>query len=61
MSNERINRFRLLDFVFAEAAQFRKQALAVQRSMPRPSDVNTTVLRPPEMQVGLNPYQEVSF
>lgn len=41
-----------------EAAQFRKQSLATQRSMPRPSDVNTTVLRPPEMQVGLNPYQE---
>lgn len=41
-----------------EAAQFRKQSLATQRSMPRPSDVNITVLRPPEMQVGLNPYQE---
>lgn len=41
-----------------EEAQFRKCSSAVQKSMPRPSDVNTTVLRPPEMKAELNLYQE---
>ena len=42
-----------------EAAEFRRRAQAVQRDLPRPSDVNTTVLRPPEMKADLNIYQEV--
>ena len=49
----------MLVFDFIEAAEFRRRAQAVQRDMPRPSDVNTAVLRPPEMKADLNAYQMV--
>jgi len=41
----------------AAAAEFRRRSQAVQRSYPRPSDVNLTVLRPKEMIPDLNAYQ----
>ena len=41
-----------------EEAELCKRSQAVQRNMPRPSDANTTVLRPPEMMLDLNIYQE---
>lgn len=44
---------------FLEAADFRRKAQAVQREMPRPCDVNTTVLRPKEIKADLNPLQLV--
>lgn len=50
----------LLFLFSSEAEEFRKRSQAVQRDMPRPADVNTTVLRPPEMQRDLNAYQVVS-
>ncbi|XP_066924379.1 cell division cycle 5-related protein-like [Clytia hemisphaerica] len=40
-----------------EAAEFRRRAQSVQRNMPRPSDVNTSVLRPNHMKVDLNSLQ----
>lgn len=40
-----------------DAEEFRRRSQSVQRDMPRPSDVNTTVLRPPEMKRDLNAYQ----
>lgn len=38
--------------------EFCKQSQSVQRSMPRPSNANVTVLRPAEMIQDLNMYQE---
>ncbi|XP_047128533.1 cell division cycle 5-related protein isoform X1 [Hydra vulgaris] len=49
---------KLLKMKEQEAAEFRRQAMAVQRNLPRPSDVNTSVLRPDEMRRDLNLYQE---
>ena len=46
---------------FLEAAEFRRKAQAVQREMPRPSDVNTTVLRPKEIKADLNSLQLVKI
>ncbi|XP_065057512.1 cell division cycle 5-related protein-like [Rhopilema esculentum] len=40
-----------------EIAEFKRQSQAVQRDLPRPSDVNTTVLRPEDMYPDLNAYQ----
>ena len=39
-------------------AELFKRSQVVKRDMPRPSDANTSVLRPPEMMHELNVYQE---
>ena len=42
-----------------EIAEFKRQSQSVQRDLPRPSDVNTSVLRPQDMYPDLNAYQMV--
>ena len=43
----------------AEIAEFKRQSHSVQRDLPRPSDVNMSVLRPQDMYPDLNAYQVV--
>jgi len=40
-----------------EIAEFKRQSHSVQRDLPRPSDVNMSVLRPQDMYPDLNAYQ----
>ena len=50
----------LYDADFADEKERRRQSQAVQRNMPRPSDVNATVLRPANVEPPLTALQKVS-
>lgn len=45
--------------VSAELREMRRRSQSVQRNMPRPSDVNATVLRPPNVEPPLTGLQQV--
>ena len=53
------NKGLIIVFCVAEIAEFKRQSHSVQRDLPRPSDVNTSVLRPQDMYPDLNAYQVV--
>ena len=46
-------------FVFVELRERRRQSQSVQRDMPRPSDVNASVLRPVNVDPPLTGLQKV--
>ena len=48
----------LLNF-FTELRELKRRSQAVQRDMPRPSDVNATVLRPANVEPPLTGLQQV--
>ena len=48
----------LLNF-FTELRELKRRSQAVQREMPRPSDVNATVLRPANVEPPLTGLQQV--
>ena len=48
----------LLNF-FTELRELKRRSRAVQRDMPRPSDVNATVLRPANVEPPLTGLQQV--
>ena len=48
----------LLNF-FTERRELKRRSQAVQREMPRPSDVNATVLRPANVEPPLTGLQQV--
>ena len=50
----------MYDADFADEKERRRQSQAVQRNMPRPSDVNATVLRPANVEPPLTALQKVS-
>ena len=46
-------------FLIVELRELRRRSQAVQRNLPRPSDVNSTVLRPPNVDPPLTGIQRV--
>lgn len=49
----------VLLYFFTELRELKRRSQAVQRDMPRPSDVNATVLRPANVEPPLTGLQQV--
>jgi hypothetical protein len=53
--------FFFLFFSLIEEEHFKRQTQVVQRNLPRPNDVNLTILRPANAEGPMNDFQKVEL